>query len=134
MGHEKISSIQVDSKQCMSAVIYKYVPAPIADVHGSSRTLAGHFPVNIKFDTLRSFFADIDIYHLAKKANEILEAKNVIPGFSNKHFFVKSTSGTHQSIQCLANKRIDCDKLCMGFKNREICSHTIAVAIYRDSL
>lgn len=70
----------------MSAVIYKYVPAPIADVHGSSRTLAGHFPVNIKFDTLRNFFADIDIYHLAKQANEIVEAKKVIPGFSHKHF------------------------------------------------
>ena len=114
----------------MSAVKYKYVPAPIADVHGTSGTLTGHFPVNIKFDTLRNVFVDTDIYQLAKKANEILEAKNVIPGFSNKHFFVKSTSGTHQNIQCLANKRIDCDKLCMCFKNREICAHMIAVAVY----
>ena len=73
----------------MSAVKYKYVPAPIADVHGSCGTLTGHFPVNIKFNTLRNVFADIDIYHLAKKVNEILETKNVIPGFSNKHFLWK---------------------------------------------
>ena len=47
---------------------------------------------------------------------------------------MKSTSATHHSIQCLANQRIDCDKVCMGCKNKEICSHTIAVAIYSDSL
>ena len=118
----------------MSVVKYKCVPVPIADVHGSPGTLPGHFPLDKPFDILCNIFKDIDIYLLAKKANEIAGAKNVIPGFSNKYFFVKSTSDTHHSIQCPANQKIDCDKFCMGFKNREICSHTIAVAIYRDSL
>ena len=58
----------------------------IADVHGSFVNLPGHFQVDIPFDILCNIFADIDFYHLAKKANEIVEAKNVIPGFSNKHF------------------------------------------------
>ena len=134
LGRKKIASIRVNTKQYMSVVKYKCVPVPIADVHGSPGTLPGHFPLDKPFDILCNIFKDIDIYHLAKKANEIAGAKNVIPGFSNKYFFVKSTSDTHHSFQCPANRKIDCDKLCMGFKNREICSHTIAVAIYRDSL
>ena len=131
LGRKKIASIRVNTKQYMSVVKYKCVPVPIADVHGSPGTLPGHFPLDKPFDILCNIFTDIDIYPLAK---EIAEAKNVIPGFSNKHFFVKSTSDTHHRIQCLANQRIHCDKLCMGFKNREICLHTTDVAIYRDLL
>ena len=70
----------------MSVVKYKSVPAPIADVHDLSGNLQGHFPVDTPFDILHNVFADIDIYHLAKQANEIVEAKKVIPGFSHKHF------------------------------------------------
>ena len=67
MGREKISLIQVDSKQYMSAVKYKDVPAPIADVHGTSGTLTGHFPVNIKFDTLRNVLQILTYIILLKK-------------------------------------------------------------------
>ena len=134
LGRKKIASILVDTKQYMSVVKYKCVPVPFADTHDSPETLPGHFSLDKPFDILRNNFTDIDIYHLPKKANEIAEAKNIIPGFSNKLYFVKNTSDTHHSIQCLANQRIDFNKLCMGFKNREICSDTIVVAIYRNWL
>ena len=60
--------------------------------------------------------ADIDIYRLAKKVNEIVRAEIVVLEVSNKLFFVKSTSDTHHSIQCLTNERTDCDKLGMALK------------------
>ena len=52
--------------------------------------------------------------------------------FLIKFCLVKSTTDIHHSTQCLANERIDCGKLCMSFKNKDMCLHITAVAIYRD--
>ena len=89
---------------------------------------------NDPFQCLLTILTRTDIDLLRKKAERIIENKEIIQGFSEKHLIVKSASGSYRTVTLIANNKICCEKGCLGYDTRSICVHTIATALFTNTL
>ena len=143
LGHEqrqsaanKITSISIDSKRQKEVTQHKVFPAVIEtyqmneanETNGPDDEISNE---NDPFNILVTIFARPDIDNLSRKARSIVENQQIIKAFSDTQYFVKGSTVRTVAIHA---KGINCDKDCLGFARRKICSHTIALAIYTDNL
>ena len=131
-----IKDIEIDSK-CYSEV-KSYKPVGLATCIDASFNKSEANNVEISaddlFNCLLQSFTGSDVDLLKHKAEEIEERKQIITGFSDQHFIVKSATAKYQTVKLLSTGKYSCDHDCLGYKSRKICAHTIATALYCNNL
>ena len=84
---------------------------------------------------LQGVFSGKDIQALPAKATQLVEEGSIRDGFDSQSHFVKSTSSSSpHTVKKLASGLFACDKECLGYKTRNLCSHVIAVAFHENEL
>ncbi|CAB4026532.1 Hypothetical predicted protein [Paramuricea clavata] len=73
---------------------------------------------------LGSMFSAKDLNALSSKAEQLIEDNSIRKGFESQSFLVRSSlSCTPHYVKHLASGKYICDKACIGFNTRKICSH-----------
>lgn len=84
---------------------------------------------------LGSMFSAKDLNALSSKAEQLIEDNSIRKGFESQSFLVRSSSScTPHYVKHLASGKYICDKACIGFNTRKICSHVISVAHSENKL
>lgn len=92
------------------------------DLESRCEGLAGAFPKN-------------DIHSLSVKAKQLVAENAVRAGFEPRNFFIKSSSKPSPHIvKGSPSGKFSCDSDCLGYQNRNICSHVVAVAFNQKKL
>ena len=68
------------------------------------------------------------------KAVEIISSNGIRDVFPSQQYIVRSSSNKYRTVSVLFNKMINCQKGCLDFDARKICSHTIAIAMHLNAL
>ena len=63
-----------------------------------------------------------------------MERKQIITGFSDQHFIVKSATAKYRTVKLLSTCKCSCDHECLGYELRKVCAHKIAAAVYCNNL
>ena len=84
---------------------------------------------------LQGVFTGKDIQALAAIATQLIEEGSVRDGFDSQSHFVKSASSRNpHTVKKLASGMFACDKDCLRYKTRNLCSHVITAAFYKNQL
>ena len=84
---------------------------------------------------LQGVLSGKEIQALSTKATQLVEEGSIRDGFDSQSHFVKSTSSSNpHTVKKLASGLFACDKECLGYKTRNLCSHVIAVAFHENQL
>lgn len=84
---------------------------------------------------LQGVFTGKDLQALSAKATQLIKEGSIRDGFDSQSHFVKSASSSNpHTVKKLASGMFACDKECLGYKTRKLCSHVIAVAFYENYL
>ena len=86
------------------------------------------------FSILLGVFTRSDVDALKSKATGIVNSDEIRKGFCDQQYIVKSSSAKYKTVSALANNKLACEKSCFGYDTRKLCTHTIAVAIYKGML
>uniref|UniRef100_A0A7M5WL89 Uncharacterized protein n=2 Tax=Clytia hemisphaerica TaxID=252671 RepID=A0A7M5WL89_9CNID len=81
------------------------------------------------FHILASKIPRPDIDLLKRKAKEIVDRNQIIVGFSDNHYIVKSESSKYRTVSVLQNGKMTCDQDCHAFQTRMLCAHTVSTAM-----
>jgi hypothetical protein len=86
-------------------------------------------------EELKEIFTAKDVKALSTKAIQLVSENAIREGFQANTYFVKSSSSPspHSVKHCPMAKYV-CDKDCIGFNTRKICSHVVAVAYKKNNL
>ena len=135
----KIGKIKVDPKRFQEVMRYKcrsstaqLLVSDHEDVGENEELLT--CPAPSPFDVLLSVFTRSDIDNLQKKATKIVDNKQILKGFTDNEFIVKSNTDKYRTVKILGDWKIKCEKECIGYESRNLCTHTIAAALVSDSL
>ncbi|XP_066917468.1 uncharacterized protein [Clytia hemisphaerica] len=120
------ASVLVDPAQYKMVKAFQYT-APTAS--SSSLNECPHQCI----DNLSQLFGDKDVSLLKNKA-EALQKDGIRPGFNKNELIVKSATDSRNPhiVKVLMSGGISCDRNCLGFGTREICAHTLGVAMKED--
>ena len=132
----KALQIRIDKKRYHQVMKYKIQTAVSSiclsdDEEGV--TIADESHVD-PFCALLPVFARSDIDAMQLKAAKIVSNNEIRPGFVPQQFIVKSSSSKYKTVSVYANNKIGCEKSCLGFNSRGLCSHTIAVAMFTNNI
>ena len=121
--------VRVDQKRYNEVLRYKAESGtshlPLSDEDGESED---------PFMKLVRLFTRPDVDNLKMKAVEIISSNGIRDGFASRQYIVRSSSDKYRTVSVLSNKMINCEKGCLGFDARKICSHTIATAMHLNTL
>ena len=133
---DSIKDIKIDSKRYNEVKSYKPVGLATSLDASFDKSEANDVEISADdpFNCLLPSFTRSDIDLLKRKAEEIMERKQIIAGFSDLHFIVKSATGKYRTVKLLSTGKYSCDHDCLGYESRKICTHTIAAALYGNNL
>ena len=133
---DSIKDIKIDSKRYSDVKPYKPVGLVtcLDASFDKSETNNVEISADDPFNCLMPSFTRSDIDLLKRRAEEIVERKQIITDFSDHHFIVKSGTAKYQSVKLLSTNKCSCDHDCLGYESRKICAHTIAAALYCNNL
>ena len=103
--------------------------------HSSAASRKSQELTTICSQELRGNFTGKDLQALSAKATQLIVERSIREGFDAQSHFVKSTSSPNpHTVKSTSPTKYGCDKDCLGYKTRRICSHVVAVAYYKNNL
>ena len=129
--------VRIDQKRYNEVLCYRAESGtsclPLSDVDGESDVPEDDCSSD-PFMKLVSLFTCSDVDNLKMKAVEIISSNGIRDGFASQQYIVRSSSDKYRTVSVLSNRMINCEKGCLGFDARKICSHTIAIAMHHNTL
>ena len=133
---DSIKDIKIDCKRYSE--VKSYAPVGLATCIDASfdkiETINVEIFADNPFNCLLPSFTSSDIDLLMRKAEEIVERKQIITSFSDQHCRVKSATARYRDAKLLSIGKYSCDYDCLGYELRNICAHTIATSLYCNNL
>ena len=132
---QRLAKIRVNKDRFREVKVFR-VPIATSELALSDSETGSSTP-NDSADPLSSLlvmFTRSDIDTLKTKAATMVSNGEIMKGFSDQHYIVKSTSCKYRTVTVNKNHKIACEKGCLGYEGRKICAHTIATALYTSQL
>ena len=108
---DSIKDIKIDSKRYSEVKSYKPVGLATCINASFDKSEANNVEISADdpFNCLLPSFTRSDIDLLKSKAEEIVERKQIITGFSDQHFTVKSATAKYRTVKLLSTYKYSCD-------------------------